>query len=158
VDSVQKKMAELREGKSSVKEWNHTLLIGWTDRSIAFIEQICIANESSGGGVIVVLAEPSKEAMEAELRSSVIIVHIFERRAEEGILGVVGVSTTADYCSNGKSFSFLFLGVCNADGRGRFTGHGSGFSLGVRPKSYGLEARSGGNRAQHRDHGHGPFL
>jgi hypothetical protein len=71
VDSVQTKMAELREGKSAVKEWGHTLLVGWTDRSIAFIEQICLANASSGGGVIVVLAEPGKEAMEAELYSTV---------------------------------------------------------------------------------------
>ena len=43
------KMNDLRKGKSAVKEWDHTLLIGWTDRSIAFIQQICLANESSGG-------------------------------------------------------------------------------------------------------------
>jgi len=92
VDSVQAKMAELREGKSAVKEWNHTLLIGWTDRSIAFIEQICIANESSGGGVIVVLAEPSKEAMEAELRSSVIVIHSNRtKHVERGFQMILGV-------------------------------------------------------------------
>ena len=34
------KMNDLRKGKSAVKEWNHTLLIGWTDRSIAFISQV----------------------------------------------------------------------------------------------------------------------
>ena len=54
------KMSDLRKGKSAVKEWNHTLLIGWTDRSIAFIQQICLANESEGGGVIVVLSEEEK--------------------------------------------------------------------------------------------------
>ena len=70
VDAVMEKMNDLRKGKSAVKEWEHTLLIGWTDRSIAFIAQICLANESSNGGVIVVLAERGKEEMEAELRSS----------------------------------------------------------------------------------------
>jgi ion channel POLLUX/CASTOR len=64
------KMNDLRKGKSAVMEWNHTVLIGWTDRSIAFIAQICLANESGGGGCIVVLAEHGKEAMEAELASS----------------------------------------------------------------------------------------
>jgi len=70
VDAVMEKMNDLRKGKSAVKEWNHTLLIGWTDRSMAFIAQICIANESGGGGIIVVLAEMGKEAMEAELAST----------------------------------------------------------------------------------------
>jgi hypothetical protein len=70
VDAVMEKMNDLRKGKSAVKEWNHTLLIGWTDRSMAFIAQICIANESGGGGIIVVLAEQDKEAMEAELAST----------------------------------------------------------------------------------------
>jgi len=70
VDAVMEKMNDLRKGKAAVKEWGHTLLIGWTDRSIAFIAQICLANESGGGGTIVVLAEKDKEGMEKELMSS----------------------------------------------------------------------------------------
>jgi ion channel POLLUX/CASTOR len=70
VDAVMEKMNDLRKGKAAVKEWGHTLLIGWTDRSIAFISQICLANESGGGGIIVVLAERDKEAMEAELATT----------------------------------------------------------------------------------------
>ena len=70
VDAVMEKMSDLRKGKSAVKEWNHTLLIGWTDRSIAFIQQICLANESEGGGVIVVLSEEEKEKMEADLHAT----------------------------------------------------------------------------------------
>mmetsp|Transcript_4221 Transcript_4221/g.5566 ORF Transcript_4221/g.5566 Transcript_4221/m.5566 type:complete len:1055 (-) Transcript_4221:132-3296(-) len=70
VDAVMEKMNDLRKGKSAVMEWNHTLLIGWTDRSIAFIAQICLANESDGGGCIVVLSEFPKEDMEAELAST----------------------------------------------------------------------------------------
>jgi hypothetical protein len=71
VNAVMEKMNDLRKGKSAVKEWDHTLLIGWTDRSIAFIQQIFLANESSGGGIIVVLSERGKEEMEAELHSTV---------------------------------------------------------------------------------------
>ena len=29
---LQERMDDLRKGKSAVKEWNHTLLVGWTDR------------------------------------------------------------------------------------------------------------------------------
>lgn len=58
VDAVMEKMNDLRKGKSAVMEWDHTVLIGWTDRSIAFIAQICLANESGGGGCIVVSLTP----------------------------------------------------------------------------------------------------
>lgn len=45
-------------------------MLGWTDKSISFIRQICLANESEGGGVIVVLADAEKEKLEAELNSN----------------------------------------------------------------------------------------
>lgn len=45
-------------------------MLGWTDKSISFIRQICLANESEGGGVIIVLAAVEKERMEAELSSN----------------------------------------------------------------------------------------
>ncbi|KAF0694788.1 Aste57867_14386 [Aphanomyces stellatus] len=69
VDSVREKMDSLKKGKSQVVEENHTLLLGWTDKSIYLIRELCRANESEGGGVVVVLAEMEKEALEAELRS-----------------------------------------------------------------------------------------
>ena len=40
MDAVMEKMNDLRKGKSAVKEWEHSLLIGWTDRSLAFITQV----------------------------------------------------------------------------------------------------------------------
>ncbi|GMF20949.1 unnamed protein product [Phytophthora fragariaefolia] len=45
------------------------LLLGWSDKSISLIRQICLANASENGGVIVVLAEIDKEELEAELES-----------------------------------------------------------------------------------------
>ncbi|GMF17494.1 unnamed protein product [Phytophthora lilii] len=45
------------------------LLLGWTEKSVSLIRQICLANASENGGVIVVLAEMDKEELEAELES-----------------------------------------------------------------------------------------
>ena len=42
-------------------------MLGWSDKSLAIIEQICLANESEGGGQVVVLANDSKQDMEAKL-------------------------------------------------------------------------------------------
>ena len=99
VDGVTEQLNGVREGRQAVQEWGHTLLIGWTDRSVAFIkqvgglggrflpsfihsfihsfylsifliragrfffiihypnhnDQVCLANASGGGGVIVVM-------------------------------------------------------------------------------------------------------
>jgi hypothetical protein len=49
-------MEDLRTGKSAVIEENHTLLLGWTSSTVSLISEIVTANESEGGGVIVVLA------------------------------------------------------------------------------------------------------
>lgn len=61
VDGVKQKLDSFRSGKTQVHEWGHIVLVGWTDRSAAFIEQTCLANESEGGGVIVVLADEGKK-------------------------------------------------------------------------------------------------
>lgn len=71
VDAVKQKLDRFRAGLVGVQEWEHTVLIGWTDRSIGFINQICIANKESGGTVIVVLAEQDKLQMEREFHSTV---------------------------------------------------------------------------------------
>merc|ERR1719478_941798 len=67
VEGVQGKMKALREGKSTVIECEHTVMLGWTEKSLLFIREIINANESEGGGVIVVLCHEGKEAMEREL-------------------------------------------------------------------------------------------
>ena len=51
---------------------------GWTDRSIAFILQVCMANASAGGGVIVVLASGGeKVAVERRFKASVAVEHLY---------------------------------------------------------------------------------
>lgn len=68
VDIVREKMDSLRQGKSKIVEKNHTLILGWTEKTVHIIEELCKANESEGGGVVAVLAPVTKEQMEVELQ------------------------------------------------------------------------------------------
>ena len=67
VDGVQEKLDSLKHGHSPVVERGHTVLLGWSDEATTIIRELCMANESLGGGCIAVLCERSKRAMEAEL-------------------------------------------------------------------------------------------
>lgn len=60
---------ELKKGKSEVLESGHTLILGWSDKVATIVDQLCLANESEGGGPIVILADMPKEDMEEELRN-----------------------------------------------------------------------------------------
>ncbi|KAJ1459338.1 hypothetical protein M885DRAFT_511226 [Pelagophyceae sp. CCMP2097] len=67
VDVIREKMDLLKVGKA-VMERGHTVILGWSDRAPLIVAELILANESEGGGVVVILAEgPSKEAIEAEL-------------------------------------------------------------------------------------------
>ena len=66
-DTVSTYLAELSNGASRVVEKNHTLILGWTHETVMVIEEICIANESEGGGIIVVLADMHKQEMEMDM-------------------------------------------------------------------------------------------
>jgi hypothetical protein len=67
VDMVREKMDAVRVGTGQVHEGGHHVILHWTDRTIPLILEICIANESEGGGAVVVLAKESTETMQAEL-------------------------------------------------------------------------------------------
>lgn len=54
----------LRRGKSRVVEAGHTLIIGQGDKLLPTIIQICMANQSEGGGLIVVLTRLPKTELE----------------------------------------------------------------------------------------------
>jgi hypothetical protein len=61
----------LRRGTDPVMENGHTLLIGITDETMGVIEQLCMAHESTGGTVIVVLSEDlDKPEMEEKIAKS----------------------------------------------------------------------------------------
>eukprot|EP00929_Paragymnodinium_shiwhaense_P005127 TRINITY_DN10667_c0_g1_i1.p1 TRINITY_DN10667_c0_g1~~TRINITY_DN10667_c0_g1_i1.p1 ORF type:complete len:947 (-),score=153.23 TRINITY_DN10667_c0_g1_i1:70-2910(-) len=67
VDFVRDKMDSIRQGKSRIIETDHTLILGWTEKTIHIVAEIIKANESEGGGVIAILAPRDKVAMEFDM-------------------------------------------------------------------------------------------
>ncbi|MHC5796734.1 CASTOR/POLLUX-related putative ion channel [Lacisediminihabitans sp. FW035] len=65
------KVESLRKGRSKVLESDHTLILGWSTKVFPIVSEICIANESRGRSVIVVLADRDKVEMEDEIRALV---------------------------------------------------------------------------------------
>ncbi|KAK9087884.1 hypothetical protein Syun_030278 [Stephania yunnanensis] len=66
-DAISEKFDSLRKGRSEVVEQNHTLVLGWSDKLGSLLNQLAIANESLGGGTVVVMAERDKEEMELDI-------------------------------------------------------------------------------------------
>ncbi|KAH9298237.1 hypothetical protein KI387_029919 [Taxus chinensis] len=66
-DAISEKVDSLRKGRSEVIERHHILILGWSDKLGSLLKQLAIANQSLGGGVVVVLAERDKEEMELDI-------------------------------------------------------------------------------------------
>ncbi|KAF7116791.1 hypothetical protein RHSIM_RhsimUnG0015100 [Rhododendron simsii] len=66
-DAISEKLDSLRKGRSEVVEQNHTLILGWSDKLGSLLNQLSIANENLGGGIVVVMAERDKEEMELDI-------------------------------------------------------------------------------------------
>ncbi|XP_071938847.1 probable ion channel CASTOR isoform X1 [Coffea arabica] len=66
-DAISEKFDSLRKGRSEVVGQNHTLILGWSDKLGSLLNQLAIANESLGGGMVVVMAERDKEEMELDI-------------------------------------------------------------------------------------------
>ena len=49
-------------------ESGHTVILGWSDKIFGVLAQLCLANESEGGGVVVLLSEMPKQDQEDILR------------------------------------------------------------------------------------------
>lgn len=67
VDLIREKLEAIREGRSKIIEKDHTLILGWTEKTYHIVEEICKANSSEGGGVIAILAREPKIQMEMDL-------------------------------------------------------------------------------------------
>ena len=70
-DYIAEKVDDLKKGKSRIIDVEHTVILGWNDKSLSIIQQISLANESEGVGTIVVLANDDKEILEEKLASAV---------------------------------------------------------------------------------------
>ena len=76
IDGVMEKMEDLKKGRSTVIENEHTLILGWTDKAAGLCREIANANESEGGGVIVVLDPMEKEELETVYENQVDAEHM----------------------------------------------------------------------------------
>src|SRR4051794_16811595 len=68
---LDKKIEELRKGRSFVIEHGHTLILGWSESVFTILSELAIANESERNPVVVVLAERDRVDMEDDIRSKV---------------------------------------------------------------------------------------
>merc|ERR1711959_212968 len=62
--ALKARLKALKLGKGRVFEEGFSMIIGWNDRILPLAEQLTLANESSGGGVVVVLAPKFKPWMD----------------------------------------------------------------------------------------------
>lgn len=68
---IERKLEELKKGRSFVIEKNHTLILGWSPKIFTIISELLIANENQKKPRIVILADKDKVEMEDEIRSRV---------------------------------------------------------------------------------------
>ncbi len=61
---IEGKLEELRRGRSLVLEEDHTIILGWSSKIAAAVQELVIANESRQRAVVVVLADRDKVEME----------------------------------------------------------------------------------------------
>lgn len=64
-----RKVEDLRKGRSRVLESDHTLILGWSQKVMPIVSELCIANESRRRPAIVVLADRDKVELEDELKA-----------------------------------------------------------------------------------------
>ena len=64
---IEEKLDELKKGRSSVVENNHTIILGWSNKIFSIINQISKANENGKKNVIVVLSGKDKSEMDLEV-------------------------------------------------------------------------------------------
>lgn len=70
-NGVDQRIEELRKGRSTVIETDHTLILGWSPRVPAIVSELVIANESRKRTAVVVLADVDKTEMEEALRDAI---------------------------------------------------------------------------------------
>ena len=62
-DTIGEWMEDLRKGKADVLESGHSLILGWSDKILPIVDQLCNANASEGGRPIVILAVASAKGL-----------------------------------------------------------------------------------------------
>ena len=68
---LDRKIEELRKGRSAVLENDHTLVLGWSETVFTVLSELAIANENERDPSVVVLADRDRVAMEDAIRGKV---------------------------------------------------------------------------------------
>lgn len=64
-------VAKLQEGKSSVIESGHTLILGWSNRVFPILSELAIANQNVRKPRVVIFSSTARALMDSEIRSRV---------------------------------------------------------------------------------------
>lgn len=70
-NGIDQRVEELRKGRSTVIETDHTVILGWSDRVPPIVTELAIANESRKRPAVVIVAEQAKTDMEDVLKAEV---------------------------------------------------------------------------------------
>ncbi|HEX2048746.1 MAG TPA: hypothetical protein VHF27_13350 [Acidimicrobiales bacterium] len=68
---IERRVDELRKGRSEVLEQGHVLILGWSEKIFPVIAELVLAHKGRGDSVIVVLADHDKIEMEDAIRARV---------------------------------------------------------------------------------------
>ncbi|MDQ4070883.1 MAG: hypothetical protein M3203_15645, partial [Actinomycetota bacterium] len=68
---IERRVAELRKGRSEVLESGHILILGWSAKIFPVIAELVLAHKGRRDSVIVVLADHDKIEMEDDIRARV---------------------------------------------------------------------------------------
>lgn len=70
-NGIDQRVEELQKGRSTVLEYDHTVILGWSERVPPIVSELTIANESRKHAAVVILADAEKAEMEETIRSTV---------------------------------------------------------------------------------------
>ena len=68
---IERKLDELRKGRSFVVEEGHTVILGWSSQIFTIISELIAANANQPRSCIAILAEKDKVEMEDEIRAKI---------------------------------------------------------------------------------------
>ncbi|MBN1533477.1 MAG: NAD-binding protein [Spirochaetes bacterium] len=68
---IERRIEELRKGRSVVMEKNHTVILGWSEHIFTIITELVTANENQRRSCIAIMGNRDKVEMEEAIRSSV---------------------------------------------------------------------------------------
>ena len=73
--AMEKVFYNLRKGRGRLMEEDHTLILGWNERTLDIIRELIIANESEKYASVVILALEDKEEMDDFIRNKVLMFY-----------------------------------------------------------------------------------